>query len=132
VEHKRRSFDRPPVFFASDSVNASEPRVETVPHRDLDMVANTNKQSTEPLLVRPREAWRMLNCGNTFGYQLLDRDELESFLDGKARKITVESIHRYIARKLAAGQSKKLAAPPRRKANANVCRRPDQQFGARR
>jgi hypothetical protein len=55
----------------------------------------------QPLLVRPREAWRMLGCGNTHGYELLSTGELVSFLDGRARKITVESIHRYIARKLA-------------------------------
>jgi hypothetical protein len=55
----------------------------------------------EPLLVRPRNAWRMLGCGNTHGYALLNAGELESFIDGRARKITVESIHRYIGRKLA-------------------------------
>jgi hypothetical protein len=44
----------------------------------------------------------MLGCGNTRGYELLAAGELESFLDGRARKITVESIHNYIARKLAA------------------------------
>jgi hypothetical protein len=62
-------------------------------------------REVEPLLVRPRDAWRMLDCGNTHGYELLNAGELESFLDGRARKITVESIHRYIARKLAATQA---------------------------
>jgi hypothetical protein len=57
---------------------------------------------TEPLLVRPRDAWRMLGCGNTHGYALLNAGEIESFLDGRARKITVSSIHAYIARRLAA------------------------------
>ena len=56
----------------------------------------------EPLIVSPRRAWMMLNCGNTHGYELLKAGELESFLDGRSRKIIVESIHRYIARKLAA------------------------------
>jgi hypothetical protein len=59
-------------------------------------------RAVEPLLVRPRDAWRMLGCGNTRGYALLAAGELVSFLDGRARKITVESIHQYIARKLAA------------------------------
>ena len=58
-------------------------------------------RAIEPLLVRPREAWKMLGCGNTHGYELLNTGELDSFLDGKARKIVVASIHRYIARKLA-------------------------------
>lgn len=67
----------------------------------------------EPLLVRPRDAWRMLGCGNTRGYQLLAARELESFLDGRARKITVSSLHAYIARNLAAAGATK-AEPPRR------------------
>jgi hypothetical protein len=58
----------------------------------------------EPLVVRPRDAWRMLGCGNTRGYALLAAGELETFLDGRARKITVASIHSYIARKLAAAR----------------------------
>jgi hypothetical protein len=74
-------------------------------------------KKVEPLLVRPRDAWHMLGCGNTYGYALLNTGELESFMEGRARKITVESIHRYIARKLstkhATGSVK--AAPPRRR-----------------
>ena len=53
-----------------------------------------------PLLVRPKAAWKMLGCGNTRGYELLATGELESFKDGGSRKITVELIHRYIARHL--------------------------------
>jgi len=55
----------------------------------------------DPLLVKPRKAWQMLGCGNTRGYELLATGELDSFLDGRSRKITVASIHAYIARKLA-------------------------------
>jgi hypothetical protein len=55
-----------------------------------------------PLLVKPRDAWRMLGCGNTRGYELLAAGELDSFLDGRSRKITVASIHAYVARKLVA------------------------------
>jgi hypothetical protein len=75
--------------------------------------------SVEPLLVRPRDAWRMLGCGNTRGYALLAAGELVSFLDGRARKITVESIHQYIVRKLAAagaiGTATATAPQPRRR-----------------
>ena len=42
----------------------------------------------------------MLNCGNTRLYELLSAGELDSFLDGRSRKITVESIRRYVARHL--------------------------------
>jgi len=53
------------------------------------------------LLVKPRTACRMLACGNTRLYELLAAGELESFLDGRSRKITVESIRRFITRRLA-------------------------------
>ena len=56
----------------------------------------------EPLLVSPRDAWRMLDCGNTRGYELINTGELVSFKDGRSRKITIESIHQFIARKIAA------------------------------
>ena len=76
-------------------------------------------RAVEPLLVRPRDAWRLLGCGNTRGYALLAAGELVSFLDGRARKITVESIHRYIARKLATagatGAATSAAPQPRRR-----------------
>ena len=55
-----------------------------------------------PLVVKPKIAWKMLACSNTRGYELITAGELNSFLDGRSRKITVESIHRYIDRKLAA------------------------------
>jgi excisionase family DNA binding protein len=59
----------------------------------------------EPLVVRPRVAWRLLDCGNAYGYRLIAAGELESYRDGRARKITVESIRRYIKRRLADGGS---------------------------
>jgi len=54
----------------------------------------------------------MLACGNTRLYELLGTGELESFLDGRSRKITVDSIRRYIAQRLASTQGK---TQPRRK-----------------
>jgi hypothetical protein len=53
------------------------------------------------LVVKPKVAWKLLACSNTRGYELLAAGELESFLDGRSRKITVDSIRRYIARRLA-------------------------------
>jgi excisionase family DNA binding protein len=57
----------------------------------------------EPLVVRPRVAWRLLGCGNAYGYRLIAAGELESYRDGRARKITVESIRRYIKRRATDG-----------------------------
>jgi hypothetical protein len=56
-----------------------------------------------PLVVKPSTAWRMLACGNTRGYELLAAGELESFKDGRSRKITVASIKAFIARQVANG-----------------------------
>jgi excisionase family DNA binding protein len=69
----------------------------TRPHRNLA------DDHLEPLVVRPRVAWRLLDCGNAYGYRLIAAGELESYRDGRARKITVESIRRYIKRRLADG-----------------------------
>jgi hypothetical protein len=52
----------------------------------------------------------MLGCDNTRFYELLNSKELDSYLDGRSRKITVESIHRYIARKLSAASASGVAA----------------------
>jgi hypothetical protein len=71
-------------------------------------------QSDVALVVKPRIAWKMLACSNTRGYELLNAGELESFLDGRSRKITIESIRRYVARRL---------APPVTPAKVNVPRR---------
>jgi hypothetical protein len=62
-----------------------------------------------PLVVKPKIAWKMLACSNTRGYELLNSGELESYLDGRSRKITVESIRQYIARRV-----KPVINPPRR------------------
>jgi hypothetical protein len=67
-------------------------------------IHSTGLGADEPLVVSPRRARRMLDCGNTRLYELLAARELESFKDGKSRKITVASIKRLIARRLEASQ----------------------------
>jgi hypothetical protein len=64
------------------------------------VTASKPDMEIEPLVVKPRVAWKLLSCGNTKGYELLQSGELESFLDGGSRKITMASIHRYIERRL--------------------------------
>jgi hypothetical protein len=55
-----------------------------------------------PLVVKPKEARRMLACSHTRIYELMNAGEIQSFTDGRSRKITVASIHHYIAKRLAA------------------------------
>jgi hypothetical protein len=54
----------------------------------------------ERLVVSPRRARHLLDIGNTRLYELLAAGELDSFLDGRSRRITVDSIHGYISRRL--------------------------------
>jgi hypothetical protein len=55
-----------------------------------------------PLIVSPKIARSMLNIGQTKLYQLLAAHELQSYSEGKSRKIVVRSIHQYIQKKLKA------------------------------
>jgi hypothetical protein len=52
------------------------------------------------LVTSPNKAMRMLDCGRTRLYDLLAAGELESYLDGRMRKITIESIKAHVQRKL--------------------------------
>jgi len=65
-------------------------------------ILSTGLGDDERLVVSPRRARYMLDCGNTRLYELLKNNELESYLDGRSRKIIVASIHRFIAGRLAA------------------------------
>jgi hypothetical protein len=63
-------------------------------------IPSTGLSDYERLVVSPRRAKHMLDCGNTRIYELIKSNELVSYLDGRARKITVESIRALIARRL--------------------------------
>lgn len=62
-------------------------------------------RTDEPLVVSPRRAQEMLDIGHSRLYELLSAGELQSFKDGKSRKILVASIRNYVARKLAANDA---------------------------
>jgi hypothetical protein len=65
-------------------------------------------QNPVALAVKVQRAMQMLDCGRTRLYELIDGGQLESFLDGAARKITVASINKYVADRIAASKNKKL------------------------
>ena len=68
-------------------------------------IHSTGLGADEPLIVSPRRARLMLDCGNTRLYELIAANELESFKAGKSRKIVVASIRAYIARRIEASRS---------------------------
>jgi hypothetical protein len=65
-------------------------------------IHSTGPNRDEPLVVSPARAKQLLDCGTTRLYELIKNGELETFKDGKSRKITVASIRARVARMLAA------------------------------
>ncbi len=57
-----------------------------------------DRANPEPLGVPPLRAWAMLGISNSTGYELLAAGELASYTVGRARRITLSSIHDYVAR----------------------------------
>jgi hypothetical protein len=72
-------------------------RQMTVPAKYQDTV--------EPLVVRVPQARIMLGYGTDKVYELMRSGELEHFLDGRSRRITVASIKAHIERRLRAQES---------------------------
>jgi hypothetical protein len=75
------------------------------------MTHSTEIGADERLVVRPKVACHMLDVGLTRLYELIGAGEIDSFKDAGARKITTESIRRYIAHRV------ELAKAPRRSAS---------------
>lgn len=61
-------------------------------------VAGAN--DVEPLAVSPRQACFLLSVGTTRLYELIRAGELQAYYEGRARRITVESIRARLARLL--------------------------------
>jgi hypothetical protein len=66
-----------------------------------------------PLAVSPKKAGVMLDLGQTSIYALIKNGELETYQEGRARKITMRSIRARIERKIA----ESAASPERPSAN---------------
>ena len=62
----------------------------------------------EPLAVSPRQACLLLGIGNTRLYELIRERELVTYHEGRARRITMESIHAHVARLIASGDSARI------------------------
>jgi hypothetical protein len=66
-------------------------------------IMSTGLGDDEPLVVSPRRAQRLLDIGHTRLYELIAARELESYTEGRSRRITVQSIKKLIERRLAQG-----------------------------
>lgn len=54
-----------------------------------------------PLVASPNQAMRAIQVSRKKLYELINAGELESYTEGKSRRITVKSINEYIERRLA-------------------------------
>jgi|SRR5215475_7155202 len=81
-------------------------RTQTCPTQTPIAVTSPKPDLSEPLVVSPKVARTMLNCSNTRIYELINAGEVESFLIGRSRKITIESIRQYVAMNLKAPPQK--------------------------
>jgi excisionase family DNA binding protein len=66
-----------------------------------EITVRASGHDLEPLAVSPREACRLLGIGSTRLYQLIGQGELQTYLDGRARRVVVASAHQYVERRLA-------------------------------
>jgi hypothetical protein len=70
---------------------------------------HSEPEHIEPMAVSPRKAGVLLDVGHTRVYQLIGNGELESYREGRARKITMRSIRARHERQLAAARGTNLA-----------------------
>jgi hypothetical protein len=84
-----------------------------------EVTFRTSDDDLEPLAVSPRQACRLINVGITYLYDLINNNELESYVEGRrARKITMRSIRARQERLLAAARGAVVTtetAQPRRR-----------------
>jgi excisionase family DNA binding protein len=79
----------------------------------MQSIANCARCNSEPLVVKPKEARRLLSCGNTHLYELLSTGEIASFRDGRSRKIVVASLKNFIERRLSSSNRQTKAKEER-------------------
>jgi hypothetical protein len=63
----------------------------------------------DALVVSPNTAMRWLDCSRESLYRLINSGELESYSEGRSRKIIAASVRSHIARRLAAARAKRAA-----------------------
>jgi hypothetical protein len=97
----------------------------------------TENDPVKPLVVGMTKAEALLDTGPDSLYELIKAGELDSYLEGKRRKITMNSIERLIQKRLAAASSeleyrermRTLRAKPRVKSRRRTKRAPGARAG---
>ncbi|MGJ4907516.1 helix-turn-helix domain-containing protein [Bradyrhizobium sp. HKCCYLRH2060] len=65
-----------------------------------------------PLVASPNQTMRAIQVSRKKLYELINNGELESYTEGKSRRITIRSINEYIDRRLAAEAVRRGRAAP--------------------
>ena len=60
-----------------------------------------------PLVVSPRQAAALLGVGRTYLYELMGNGSLSFYKEGSATRVTLDSINRHIASRLAESGGRK-------------------------
>jgi hypothetical protein len=82
---------------------------ETRRYADMSICSTSLSEDEGRLVVKPNRAMHMLDCSRAKLYQLINAKELESFTEGTSRKIMVQSIRAYIARRLESSAANQAA-----------------------
>jgi hypothetical protein len=69
-------------------------------------MTNLHPDQTEILVLPAKKAAPSIGVGMTRLYELINAGEIESYTDGKARKVVVASLKAYVERQIAAQASK--------------------------
>jgi excisionase family DNA binding protein len=88
--------------------------VATLDSERISMPTLSIPAKVEPLVVAPREACALLGIGNTRLYRLISDKQIDSYREGRARRIPLASIKSYIARCLAQSMGKRGRGRPRK------------------
>ncbi|MGY3498011.1 helix-turn-helix domain-containing protein [Bradyrhizobium sp. USDA 4502] len=69
--------------------------------QDVSRMSPNSVALEAPLVASPNQAMRAIQVSRKKLYELINTGELESYTEGKSRRITVRSINEYIERRLA-------------------------------
>jgi hypothetical protein len=84
----------------------------------------------QPLAVKTRDAWTMLGCSNAHGYKLIAEGQIDSYLNGRIRLVTVASVQAYVEKQVAAAKKDKGPKRTEQATAASVARRAERKAAA--
>jgi hypothetical protein len=70
------------------------------------MTSILKSEGCKPLAVSVKKGCALIDNGPTRLYELINSGEIESYRDGKSRKVVVASLEAYVARQIAAEATK--------------------------